>query len=266
MIESPLLLPLAEIALPPVELQIRAIHADWIEHLTETDPDEWDPIEVCPWPDWARREQSDGAHAPYLVVGGVHRIGAARELGREQVRVHLLATPVNELDYRREAFRSNQRHGERMSASELVAHARYLHRADPARSESDLAREMGVNRSTLHNWLSGRDTNAGRSVRDALNEQRHLSASGNSVTSIPSAWRTAPTANLSMAQSRAVERAISEALAADPSATLQPADVLAWAEQLQAARRHMLAKGTADLAAFWAQVSRVLSAPPSEGA
>jgi hypothetical protein len=64
-------------------------------------------------------------------------------------------------------------------------------------------------------------------------------------------------------QSRAVERAISEALAADPSATLQPADVLAWVEQLQPARREMLHKGTTELASFWAQVSRVLSASAS---
>jgi hypothetical protein len=33
-------LPLAEIALPPPELQIRAIHPEWIAQLTETDPDE----------------------------------------------------------------------------------------------------------------------------------------------------------------------------------------------------------------------------------
>jgi len=53
---DPMMLPLSEIALPPPKLQIRAIHPDWIARVTETDPDEWDPIEVCPWPEWARRD------------------------------------------------------------------------------------------------------------------------------------------------------------------------------------------------------------------
>jgi transposase-like protein len=250
------LLPLAEIALPPPELQIRAIHPDWIARLSETDPDEWDPIEVCPWPDWARRDQDNGSHSPYMVVGGVHRTLAARELRRDRVRVCHLAAPATELDYRREAFRSNQRHGERMSANELIAHARYLRRADPSRSESDLAREMGVNRNTLHNWLSGRDTNAGRSVRGAQSERRYETPTADL------GWVGMPTVDLDARRLAEIERSIAKALATDPTDTLAPADALAWVASLSPTFRRSMAEQVGTLALFWGSLYAALDAAP----
>jgi hypothetical protein len=247
------MLPLADIALPPPELQIRAIHSVWIARLTETDPDEWDPVEVCPWPDWARR---DGEHSPYMVVGGVHRTLAAREMQRDCVRVHPLAAPATELDYRREAFRSNQRHGERMSPNELIAHAHYLRHADPSRSESDLAREMGVNRNTLHNWLSGRDTNAGRSVRDAQSERR------NEAPTAALGWVGTPIVDLDARRLAEIERSIAKALATDPTDALPPADALAWVASLSPTFRRSMAEQVGTLALFWGSLYAALDAAP----
>jgi len=194
-----------------------------------------------------------------MVVGGIHRTLAAREVKPDRVRVYHLATPATELDYRREAFRSNQRHGEQMSANELIAHARYLRRADPSRSERDLAREMGVNRSTLHNWLSGRDTNVGRSVRNAQSERR------NETPTADPGWVDMPTVDLDARRLADIERSIAKALATDPTDALAPADALAWVASLNPTFRRSMAEQVGTLARFWGNLHAALAAALERG-
>jgi transposase len=58
------------------------------------------------------------------------------------------------------AIRTNARHGKNFTEDDRKVLAAKLKAL--GQSVSDIANLFGVHRSTVHNWLSGRDSNAGK--------------------------------------------------------------------------------------------------------
>jgi hypothetical protein len=118
------------------------------------------------------------------------------------------------------AYEGNNRHGLQMTKDQKIA---IMHRwRDAGLTEQSIADRTRMPRATVHNWLTRRDTNAGRSAfvrnareADELSEQRE------------SAWHVNPTPNLSAATLNRVADTVSDFLAGTPRGAVQTADVLA---------------------------------------
>lgn len=264
-IETVVPLPLTSIAMSSApNRQIRDVRDDDVLALTETDPTTWDAITVRPWP-VGEPYPLDEEDRPYQLVAGYHRISAARKMGLADIKAVIRDDLTDDKAFLLVALASNLRHGARMERRDIIAQMKRMQN-EFGMSLSAIAKSLSLPKSTVANMLSGRDTNAARLSRDATANQRSQSSETppKSLTTVPKEWRVAPSAHLTGRDVQRIEDAIGEALAADPSATLAPADVLAWAAQLQDARRQVMGKGVAQIAAFWAQVHRTFDAGERE--
>lgn len=140
---------------------MRAIDPKYVAELAETDETQWEPLEVCVWDDsrWVKPSQL----VEYDVVSGNHRTSAAHiKKGLKKLRAVIIECRTD-LDYLRAGIRTNARHGRNFTNEERKVLAFKLR--DSGMKTNEIATEFGVDRSTVKNWLSGRDSNASKKVR-----------------------------------------------------------------------------------------------------
>ena len=212
-------IPLGDIAWDPrPERQIRPLNQEWVERLMETDPSTWDPIVVRAWP----------ASDPYPAgqegrrwqgISGYHRSAAGNAMRLPTLRGRIV-TADSDVEFLIVAWAGNMRHGLQMRKDEQITVLRRLR--DAGLSEGDIASRIGLPRGTVHNWLTSRDTNAARSLRDAADSLRT-----DAPAEPESAWHVTPTANPSTALLRHIGQIVSDFLASTPHGE-KPADVLAY--------------------------------------
>src|SRR5260221_9748113 len=174
------LLPLAQSGVDPrPEGQIRPLSEEGVRHhIEEPAPAAWDPITVRAWPE--RDPYPPGEEGrPWQVVGGYHRVTAARELALKTLSAHIIQA-ATDAEYWIVALASNLRHGEKMTTAQQVAVLRRLRAAGVG--VSDLSRQTGIPKKTLQNWLAGRDTNAARLPRNAASNPRSDEDGADAIT------------------------------------------------------------------------------------
>jgi len=160
-------------------LLVRPIIDEDVDMLAETDEAEWDTIEVRLWPDaW----EKPSPHVLYHVVSGNHRTSAARKKGLYSLTARIIDAP-DEVSYTVAAIKSNTRHGKNFNQEQRLALAQKL--AEQGLSLAEIAKTFNVHKSTVGNWLSGRDSNAskklvpkGNTVAYATNGQAANEVSG----------------------------------------------------------------------------------------
>lgn len=135
---------------------VRPLDDRHIAELVETDETEWEPIEVRVWPaNWPKPTPE----VAYHVVSGNHRTCAAQMKKLFSLPARVIEAQ-DDLSYMLAAIRTNARHGKNFTEDDrrdLAAKLKAL-----GQSVSDIAKLFGVHRGTVHNWLSGRDSNASR--------------------------------------------------------------------------------------------------------
>jgi transcriptional regulator with XRE-family HTH domain len=143
---------------------VRPIVEEDVEALAETDETEWDPIEVRAWPDeW----EKPAPQVLFHVVSGNHRTRAARKKGLATLRGMLKILP-DDLSYTVAAVKSNTRHGKNFTQEQRLGLAKTL--SEQGLSLAEIAKVFGVHKSTVGNWLSGRDSNASKKKDTAVEE------------------------------------------------------------------------------------------------
>lgn len=135
---------------------VRPINDDDVKILADTDESEWDPIEVRIWPDEWPKPYPD---VKYHVVSGNHRTSAALIKGLATLKGWIIDAP-DDLSYTVAAVKSNTRHGKNFTKEERLALAFKMDAQ--GLSPVEIGKTFGVHRSTVWNWLSGRDSNASR--------------------------------------------------------------------------------------------------------
>lgn len=212
------------IAIPVTQLGIskphlvRPIDDTYVCELVDTDADSWDPIEVRLWPDeWTK----PSPEIEYHVISGNHRTSAACIKKLETLQARIIEAS-SELDCMVAGIRTNARHGRNFTNNEKRALAAKLR--DLGQPSREIARLFGVDKSTINNWLSGRDSNASKKAREYSPVPGELDE----------AWQVAPSAD--SAQCAKVGSKISDFLAESPI-HLAPAHVAAWIEQLLPEKR-----------------------------
>lgn len=228
-------IPLAVIGLDlRPERQIRPLDWAHVQHLVdETDPAEWDPIEVRSWP------ESDpfptGEMPLYQVISGYHRTSAARRLGLAMIRTIVVDDANDDASFTVRALRGNLRHGKGMTTEEKRDVVRRLRTL--GMSESDIAKETGTPKGTVHNWLTGRNTNAGRAP--VRTHQPSIDTTGDDDLDLPTEWQMVPGVTLDARQVQHVSSTISDFLAETPIGLI-PGDVLTWAATLSPLTRRSM--------------------------
>jgi hypothetical protein len=220
------LLPVHSIAMNTSPLrQIRPISEEGVNKLMEeSDPKQWDRILVRPYP--AGEPYPVGEEGrPYQLIADYHCLTAARRLEQSKIRAIVRKDVADDKTFLVVALSSNLRHSQQMTREDQITVLRHLREA--GMSERDLEKQTGIPRGTIHNWLSGRDTNAGRQVRNA--PPRHYS-DGVTVATIGPDWDAAASGGAYLA--RKAGSAVSDFLAGMPGAQVAGADVAAWAEAL----------------------------------
>jgi transposase len=155
--------PLVEIEIEKLGINtarlVRQIDPAYVAELAETDDAEWEPLEVCVWSDeWVKPSQL----VEYEVISGNHRTNAAHIKGLKKLRVRVIEIST-ELDYILAGIRTNARHGRNFTNDERKVLAFKLR--DLGVKTSEMAKQFGVDRSTVKNWFSGRDSNASKKVK-----------------------------------------------------------------------------------------------------
>lgn len=135
---------------------VRPINDDDVKILADTDESEWDPIEVRVWPDEWPKPYPD---VRYHVVSGNHRTSAALIKGLATLKGWIIDAP-DDLSYTVAAVKSNTRHGKNFTQEERLVLATRMQ--IKGLSLAEIAKTFGVHKSTVGNWLSGRDSNASR--------------------------------------------------------------------------------------------------------
>jgi ParB-like chromosome segregation protein Spo0J len=250
---------IVEIALSDIALstapnrQIRPVIPDHVRHLAdETDHTQWQPIDVRPWPESDPYPPGE-EDRPWQVVSGYHRTSAARALGLPTIRAQEVDAP-DDATFTLMALKGNTRHGLLMSNEEIRAQVRRLR--DLGVSEGDIHRATGISKGTLHNWLTGRDTNAARPVRTHQPDGDTLPDAG---------WVGTPSIDLDAHRRAEIECAINKALATDASGDLTPAEARAWVASLTPTARRQMADQVEALALFWTRLLGALQADLAEG-
>ncbi|HEX3643686.1 MAG TPA: ParB/RepB/Spo0J family partition protein [Ktedonobacteraceae bacterium] len=135
---------------------VRPIDPAYVAELAETDETEWEPLEICVWHDkWVKPTQL----VEYEIVSGNHRTSAAHIKGLKKLHARIIEANT-ELDYTLAGIRTNARHGRNFTNDERKALAFKLR--DLGRSSREIAKDLGVNKSSVNNWFSGRDSNASK--------------------------------------------------------------------------------------------------------
>lgn len=161
--------PVVEIAIEKLGINtarlLRPIDNAYVAELVDTDETEWHPLEVCIWDD--KRWVKPTPLVEYDVNSGNHRASAARIKGLKTLRVTVIEAK-NDLDYTLAGIRTNARHGRNFTNDERKELAFKLR--DLGLSSREIGAKLGINKSTVNNWLSGRDSNASKKAR--VNEKK----------------------------------------------------------------------------------------------
>jgi len=159
-------LPLDELGLDPRPgtRQVRDINPDWVRHLMDESDlrdtlSQDDPLKVRPWPEDDPRAPGC-EQARYQVISGYHRTSAARAMGLATIWCELHPEVQDDAAFLEMALRGNTRHGLAMDTSDLRAGVKRL--AALGRSRGEIAKALGMPKSTVTSWLSGSDTNASK--------------------------------------------------------------------------------------------------------
>ena len=124
--------------------------------IVQTDETVWEPIEVRDWPEeWLPPTDV----VLYHVVSGNHRTSAAQIKGLKTLRARVIEAPAT-LDYLQAAIRTNARHGRNFTEDDRKVLAVKL--KGLGQSADQIAALFSVNRATVYNWLSGRDSNSSK--------------------------------------------------------------------------------------------------------
>jgi predicted transcriptional regulator len=135
---------------------VRPINYQHVDELVQSDENEWEPIEFRLWPaSWVKPHPDVKFH----VMSGNHRRKSADAKKMEVIRGRYIKAD-SELEYLEAAIRTNTRHGLNFAEDEKRANAARL--KELGMSGAQIAKLFGVHKSTVNNWLSGRDTNASR--------------------------------------------------------------------------------------------------------
>ena len=139
---------------------VRPIDPAYVAELAETDETEWQPLEICVWDvsRWVKPSQL----VEYDIVSGNHRRSAADVKGLKKLRAVIIECRTD-LDYILAGIRTNARHGRNFSNEERKTLAFKL--KDQGLSSREIAKHLGINKSTVNNWFSGRDSNASKKSR-----------------------------------------------------------------------------------------------------
>jgi hypothetical protein len=163
-------------------------------------------------------------------------------------------------DYVAAAVIGNSQHGKPMERGELQAAVRRL--ASLGRSQGEIAKQTGIPKATVQNWLSDRDTNTARSTntRQANDDEWADSANGRQQRGAGT-----ETVTLTLVQRARINSALSDLLAVVPL-TIMEGELRAWAASLSNEQRERLKARAAAVQTWGAMLARVLAEGESGGA
>jgi hypothetical protein len=190
------------------------------------------------------------------VVSGYHRVTAARELEMPSIS-SIVVEATTDAEYTLLAVKGNLRHGLPMSTDEQRAAVQRLRAL--GLSEGEIARQTGIPKGTVHNWLTKRDTNAGRPVRTHLAD-----GEGHKDPEADGGWHVAPTARPEARVLAEVSATLADFLAGTPTDKIEPADVLAWVGTLAPDQRRSLDADVSQAIMWLTNLHAALSAPTLE--
>jgi ParB-like chromosome segregation protein Spo0J len=210
---------------------VRPIDDQHVAYLRDTDESEWEPIEVRSWPkEWTK----PSPEVKYHVISGNHRTSAARLKGLKTIRARILVAD-SELDYLTAAIRTNTRHGRNFTEDERRLNAAKL--KELGMSGSQIAKLFGVHKSTVNNWLSGRDTNASKKK---AREQAESILANLGIEELSSEWQMVPEITADARQLAKVGQTINDFLAETPTAE-NKGYIVAWIQSLSKEARYSIA-------------------------
>lgn len=174
------------------------------------------------WPaDWPKPTPD----VAYHVTSGNHRTSAAQIKKLGSLRARIIEAP-DELSYMIAAIRTNARHGRNFSEDERKINAAKL--KSLGQSADQIAKLFGVNRATVYNWISGRDSNAGKKEkREAA--MRMLAAA--EAESVDEDWSMVPDVPVSDKQMMQARIQIHNFLSETP-VDVEKSHVIAWVRSL----------------------------------
>jgi hypothetical protein len=188
------------------------------------------------------------------VVSGYHRTAAAEALNMPTIRGTIVEAP-DDMTFTLLALKGNLRHGKTMSSEEQRQVVRRLKAL--GMSESAIAKETDTPKGTIHNWLSGRDTNAGRrSVRHAPDKTQMTQR--DEENELDEAWRVLPLPTPDRQKMAQLGSRLHDALAVSHA----PADMLAYIATLELYDRESLLKKV-DIRLAWLKNLRAVLAATS---
>ncbi len=141
------------------------------------------------------------------------------------LRARIIDAP-DELSYTLAAIRTNARHGKNFSEDDRRVLASKLKAL--GQSANDIAKLFGVHRGTVHNWLSGRDSNAGKKEKREAAMRMLAAAESDRVDED---WSEVPDVHVSDQQMMQARTKIHNFLAETP-VDVEKAHVIAWVRSL----------------------------------
>lgn len=128
-----------ETSIPDTHL-LRQINYDHVEHLVSTELQNVPPITITRYND------------RWLVVGGYHRLEAAKLLKRETIRA-VTKTYSSHLEMMQEAFVNNLEHGLVLSREDKSNYAYWLSKTYPHMTHEEIAKQVLLERSSVSKIL-----------------------------------------------------------------------------------------------------------------
>jgi hypothetical protein len=223
-----IMLPVAEIGLDrrPTR-QVRHLDDEWVRHLAlESDPASWPPIIVRPWP--VDDPPPAEGPCPYQAISGYHRVSAARLRCLPTIAAIVRMDVSTDADFVAAAVAGNSQHGKPMDKGELQAAVRRL--ASLGLSQGDIAKQTGIPKGTVHNYLTDRETNAGRLLQTQQETDDTRNGADGQIQQSGKA-NGAEVVTLTPAQRARIGSALHDLLAVVPL-TLTEGELRAWAQGL----------------------------------
>lgn len=230
---------------------VRPIDEQYVAELVETDETEWEPIEVRLWPpEWSKPTPD----VFYHVVSGNHRTSAAQIKGLHTLRARRIEA-ASDLDYLLAAIRTNARHGRNFKEDErrlLAAQLKGL-----GQSADQIAKLFGVNRATVYNWLSGRDSNVSKKKASGAREQAKDTLANLGLEGLSEEWRSLPLISADARKLAKVGQTINDFLAETPLAE-DKAHIVAWTRSLTKEARQSVSLDMRETVQWLINVSTLL--------
>ncbi len=228
---------------------VRPLDENYISELVQTDESVWEPIEVRRWPiSWPK---SDSMVA-YHVVSGNHRTSAAQIKRLSHIRARVIEAS-DDLSYMIAAIRTNSRHGRNFTEDDRRVLAGKL--KGLGQSADEIASLFSVNRATVYNWLSGRDSNASKKKAAARDQSSILSDLG--VQEPGEDWRNVPAVTVDARKIAMVGQAINNFLAETPT-NEDRTYIAAWSRSLSREARQSIAQDMLETIQWLTNVSSLL--------